>query len=315
MRHFDRDAIAAVLPPAALIETLREAFRREVHAPPRKHHALNGSRDRTLLLMPAWDSSHAFGVKLVSVYSQNTARGLPAVNACYVLFDGDDGSVRAVMDGTELTLRRTGAASALASSYLSRPDSRRLLMVGTGALAPHLIRSHCCVRPIDSIRIWGRSPGRARDTAQQLAGLAHHVEATDDLRSAVQWSDIISCATLATDPLILGEWLLPGQHLDLVGSFTAAMREADTQALQRAKVFVDMRANAIGDAGEIIQAFESGSLRPADILGDLPELTRGTHAGRSSPHDITLFKSVGHALEDLAAAQLVMASEPGMIRA
>ena len=315
MRHFDRAAVAAALPPQALIDTLRQAFRREVHAPPREHHALNGTQDRTLLLMPAWDSSQAFGVKLVSIYSHNAARGLPAVNACYVLFDGDDGSVRAVMDGTELTLRRTGAASALASSYLSRPESRRLLMVGTGALAPHLARSHCCVRPIDSIRIWGRSPDRARDTALELAGLAHHVEATDDLRSAVQWADIISCATLASDPLIRGDWLLPGQHVDLVGSFTADMHEADTQALQRAKVFVDMRANAMADAGEIIQALKSGALRPADILGDLPELTRGTHAGRASPHDITLFKSVGHALEDLAAAQLVMAPEPGMIRA
>lgn len=315
MRQFDRAAIAAALPPAALIHALREAFRRDVYAPPREHHALNGSKDRTLLLMSAWDSSHAFGVKLVSVYSQNAARGLPAVNACYVLFDGDDGSVSAVMDGTELTLRRTGAASALASSYLSRPESRRLLIVGTGALAPHLVRSHCCVRRFDSIRIWGRSLARARDVAQQLAGLADSVEVTDDLRSAVQSADIISCATLATDPLILGEWLLPGQHLDLVGSFNAAMREADTQALQRAKVFVDMRANAMADAGEIIQALDTGTLRPVDILADLPELTRGMHAGRSSPHDITLFKSVGHALEDLAAAQLVMASEAGMIRA
>jgi ornithine cyclodeaminase len=219
------------------------------------------------------------------------------------------------MDGTELTLRRTGAASALASSYLSRTDSRRLLIVGTGALAPHLARSHCRVRPIDSIRIWGRSSDRARSLAQELAGSAHRVEATDDLRSAVQWADIISCATLATAPLILGEWLVPGQHLDLVGSFKAGMREADTHALQRAKIFVDMRANAMADAGEIIQALESGALRPADILADLPDLTRGTHGGRSSHHDITLFKSVGHALEDLAAAQLVMAQEPGMIRA
>ncbi len=315
MRHFDRAAVAAALPPEALIETLREAFRHEVHAPPRERHALNTSEDRSLLLMPAWDSTHAFGVKLVSVYSQNAARGLPAVNACYVLFDGDDGSVRAVLDGTELTLRRTGAASALASSYLSRPDSRRLLMVGTGALAPHLVRSHCSVRPIDSIRIWGRSPVRARDAVRELGGIADRIEATDDLRSAVQWADIISCATLATDPLVLGDWLLPGQHLDLVGSFTTGMREADAHALQRAKVFVDMRANAMADAGELIQALESGILRPSDILADLPELTRGTHAGRSSTLDITLFKSVGHALEDLAAAQLVMASEPGMIRA
>lgn len=315
MKQFDRAAVAAALPPEALIEALREAFGREVHAPPREHHALNGSTDRALLLMPAWDSTHAFGVKLVSFYANNTARGLPAVNACYVLFDGDDGSVRAVMDGTELTLRRTGAASALASRYLSRPDSRRLLMVGTGALAPHLVRSHCSMRRIESIRIWGRSPARARAAAQELAGLAPQIEITDDLRSSVQWADIISCATMATDPLIRGEWLLPGQHLDLVGSFTKDMREADTQALQRAHVFVDMRANALADAGEIIQAIESGMLRSSDILADLPELTRGTHAGRRSPQDITVFKSVGHALEDLAAAQLVMASEPGMIRA
>ena len=292
-----------------LIDTLREAFRREAQTPPRERHSINGSPDRTLLLMPAWDSSNALGVKLVSVFSHNTSRGLPAVNACYVLFDGDDGTVRAVLDGTELTLRRTGAASALASSYLSRPDSRRLLMVGTGALAPHLIRSHCSARSIDSIRIWGRSPDRARTLARDLAGVAPSIEATDDLRSAVQWADIISCATLATEPLIHGEWLLPGQHVDLVGAFTADMREADTAAIRRAKVFVDIRASAMAESGEIIQALASGDLRPADILADLPDLTRGTHAGRRSPEDITLFKSVGHALEDLAAAQRVLETD------
>ncbi len=307
MKYFDQAAVAAALPPGKLIEALREAFRSDTQAPPRAHHALNGSEARTLLLMPAWDSSHRFGVKLVSVFADNPARGLPAVNACYVLFDGEDGSVCAVLDGNELTLRRTGAASALASGYLSRPDSSKLLMVGCGALAPHLIRSHCYIRPIDSVRIWGRSIDRARDLVHDLAGLGPRIEATDDLRSAAQWADIISCATLATEPLIQGDWLHAGQHLELVGSFKAGMREADAAALQRSDVFVDMRASAMADAGEILHALNAGSLLPADIRGDLRDLARGKHAGRGSAQSITLFKSVGHALEDLAAAQLVVA--------
>jgi len=306
MKHYDAAAVAAALDDAALIEALRTAFQRETLAPPRQHHVLDQAHTQTLLMMPAWDGIDAIGVKLVTVFADNPARGLAAVNALYVLFDAHTGAVRATLDGTELTLRRTAAASALASQLLSRPDSQRLLMVGTGALAPHLIRAHCRVRPIRSVAIWGRNAAHAQRLVRQLQGLAPELHAVVDLREAVAQADIISCATLAQEPLIRGEWLVPGQHVDLVGAFNERMREADDAVLARAQVFVDTHDGARADAGEVIHALASGAISPAQLLADLHELSRGRHPGRRDATQITLFKSVGHALEDLAAAQLVL---------
>lgn len=305
--HYDAAAVAAALDTPRLIEALRTAFARESHAPAREQHRLDAAGARVLLTMPAWNSD-AVGVKLVTVYQDNPARGLAAVSACYVLFDAGSGAVRATLDGKELTLRRTSAASALASQYLSRADSRRLLMVGTGALAPHLIRSHASVRPIDAVRIWGRTPEHAQALARQLHGGVCQVEATRDLAGAVAWADIISCATLATSPLVLGEWLRPGQHLDLVGAFTQHMREADDEAVRRAELFVDTREGALTESGEVIQALARGIITSKHVRADLHDLVRGHHAGRTDPSAITLFKSVGHALEDLAAAHMVIQS-------
>ncbi len=303
--HHDAAAVAAALDSHRLIEALRTAFARESAAPPRAQHRLDAAGARILLTMPAWNRD-AIGVKLVTVFPENPARGLAAVSACYVLFDAGNGTVRATLDGKELTLRRTAAASALASQYLSRTDSGRLLMVGTGDLAPHLIQSHASVRPIGQVRIWGRTAEHARALAQRLGGGAWQVEATTDLAGAVAWADIISCATLATSPLVPGAWLRAGQHLDLVGAFTPHMREADDEAVRRAEVFVDTREGALAESGELIQAIDRGSITREHIRADLHELARGLHAGRQDPAAITLFKSVGHALEDLAAAQLVV---------
>jgi alanine dehydrogenase len=316
MLYFDDRRVAAALERGPLIEALQDAFRRGVVAPARASHALT-QPEASLLLMPAWDSSASFGVKLVTVFPQNQAAGLPAVNACYVVFDSRTGAVRAIMDGHELTLRRTAAASALASRLLSRADSARLLMVGTGSLAPHLIESHCLVRPIESVLVWGRTPAHARRIAgdmserlPQALRRAVRVETAVDLREAAAWADIISCATLAGEPLIHGVWLRPGQHLDLVGSYKPGMREADTNALLRADVFVDVRASATVEAGEIVAGLRGGHFGPEHILADLHDLTRHRHGGRSSDTAITLFKSVGHAIEDLAAAQLVLPPSP-----
>jgi ornithine cyclodeaminase len=207
----------------------------------------------------------------------------------------------------ELTLRRTGASSALASKYLSRADAAVLLMVGTGRLAPHLVAAHAAVRDFDEVMIWGRRPGAAAELAARLAPASFALTATDDLEEAVSRADIICCATLATEPLIRGKWLLPGQHLDLVGAFRPDMSEADVDAIMRAQVYVDTLAGATTEAGEIVQAMQSGLLDRRDIVGDLYSLARGTCPGRKSDDAITLFKSVGNALEDLAAAELAMA--------
>ena len=306
MRILSAADVEAALDWDSLIERLRQAFRRGAEVPVRHHHEIAnpGGPEGTLLLMPAWQSGRHIGVKVVTIFPDNGEQGLPSVMAAYLLLDGKTGSPIALIDGPTLTLKRTAAASALASGYLSRPDCERLLMVGTGALAPYLVSAHAAVRPICNVLIWGRAPDKAAKLAKRLDRADFRVAATEDLEAAAQGADIISCATLSRDPLVRGDWLRPGQHLDLVGAFRPDMRESDDQAIRRARVFVDTRDGATKDAGDIVQPIESGVLDPADVAGDLFDLTRGARAGRRYYDQITLFKSVGTALEDLAAAEL-----------
>ncbi len=305
--HLDRAEIAARLARHTLVDRLERAFAADCVTPIRQRHDLGGATaGKTLLLMPGWRANGAIGVKLVTVFADNVIRSLPAVHACYVLFDGNTGAPLAMLDGNELTLRRTGAASALAAKYLARPDAERLLMVGTGELAPHVILSHAEVRPIKAVRIWGRRSERAREVADAVSGHDFSVDVCNDLEAGVAWADIISCATLSQTPLIEGRWLRPGQHLDLIGAFRPNMREADDVALTRAALYVDTRAGALVEAGEFVQTLAAGLIEPSDIKGELSELVRGLVPGRSDPDAITLFKSVGTAIEDLAAAELAV---------
>ena len=312
MLYLDAEALAARLSPGSLIDALDRAFRADVHMPARQSYAVGDQRNpaAALFVMPAWKINAAIGVKLVTVFPNNSSRGEPAVHATYTLFNAATGAPRAILDGTELTLRRTAAASALAARYLAHPDAARLLMVGTGSLAPHVIESHAAVRPIRRVRVWGRRPERANAVAKSLAGKPYEIEAIDDLQSAVAWADIVSCATLAAEPLLRGAWLRPGQHLDLIGSFTPHMREADDDALVRAAIYVDTRAGALAESGELVHALAAGRISTADIRGELSELARGSVDGRREHGEITLFKSVGCALEDLAAAELAVSVRP-----
>lgn len=317
MLHLDRAAVAARLDRHALLERLRRAFASDCTTPVRQSYAVGGDgAGKTLLLMPAWRADGSLGVKLVTVVADNAVRSLPAVHACYLLFDANTGMPRALLDGTELTLRRTGAASALAATYLARSDATRLLMVGTGALATHVVLSHAGIRPISAVRIWGRRVEKAREVVAALKAIVGHgfsVELCDDLESGVAWADIVSCATLSSKPLIEGRWLRPGQHLDLIGAFRPDMREADDVALTRADLYVDTRAGALAEAGEFVQGFAAGVITPEQVRGELSELVRGIVPGRIDNTAITLFKSVGTAIEDLAAAELAV-ENPGNVQ-
>ena len=310
MLYLDAKSLAARLSPKSLIDALDRAFRSDVQMPARQRYAVGDQENAaaTLFIMPAWQTNASIGVKLVTIFPKNSTCGKPAVHATYTLFDAVTGAPRAMLDGTELTLRRTAAASALAARYLALPEASRLLMVGTGSLAPHVIENHAAVRPIRSVRIWGRRPERANAVAKSLAGKHYEIDAVEDLQSAVAWADIVSCATLAAAPLVRGAWLRPGQHLDLIGSFTPQMREADDEAMVRAAIYVDTRAGALADSGELVQALAAGLISTADIRGELSELARGSVSGRRDPGEITLFKSVGCALEDLAAAELAVSA-------
>ena len=308
MRFVGADEIDAALTFPTLIAALREAFRGDTVTPTRHHHAIaRPGGDSTLLLMPAWSGSSGgyAGVKVVSVVPGNSARGKPSVLGTFLLLDGDSGEPLALLDGDALTTWRTAAASALAASCLAAPDARRMVMVGAGALAPRLIAAHAAVRPIAEVTIWNRSAGRADRLAAALDAPDRAVRATTDLAGAVAEAHIVSAATMSRSPLIAGAWLRPGTHLDLVGAFNPRMRETDDEAVRRARVYVDTRAGALKEAGDIVQAIAADALTEDDIAGDLFDLCRGTVPGRRNADEITLFKSVGTAIEDLAAAVLV----------
>lgn len=307
MHSIDAAAVHAALPYDRLIPHLRDAFRAGGEVPLRSRFhidGVDGSVGGTLLLMPAWQPGRHIGIKTVSVFPDNAKLGLGSVAATYLLLDARTGEPKAVIDGEAITLRRTGCASALAASYLARRDAQHLLMVGAGSLAPHLIRAHCAVRHYTKIEIWNRNRARAEQTAASLRDLG--VVVVDDLESAVRAADTISCATLSRDPLVRGDWLKAGAHLDLVGAFTPEMHETDATALQRSSVYVDNRAGALKEPGDLVTPMAAGQFKAEDVRGDLFDLCRADTLARKGDTEITLFKSVGLALEDLAAAELVV---------
>ena len=302
---FTLEETKAALPFPALIEALRTRFKTDVHVPLRHQHRISveGEPDATLLLMPVWDADGFGGVKLVNVHPGNNVRSLPAISASYVLFDTRTGAHLAILDGGELTARRTSAASALAADYLARKDAKTLLLVGGGRVARNSAYAFSAVRPIEEILVWNRHLEGAKRLCNSLRDSGLNAVAAPDIDAAIQVADVISCATLSTDPLIDGVRLRPGQHLDLIGGFTPQMREADDEAVKRSRVFIDTDA-AFSEAGDITQPIEAGVLSRDDVEGDLFALCRGAHPGRTRDNDITLFKSVGTGLEDLAAAAL-----------
>lgn len=315
MKLYSAEEVARRLPYPALIECLRRAFAENVAAPLRSSYeiAAPSGASATYMLMPAWRPGEAIATKLLTILPQNAARGLPTIHALIVLFDGDSGAPIAVLDGTEVTRRRTAAASALAASYLARERSERLLVVGTGPQAFHQALAHAAVRPIRRIEVWGRSAEKASALAAalQTALGSCSVQAVAELEPAVTEADVISCATSATEALIRGGWLRPGAFLDLVGNHRPQNRECDDEAVRRSRVYVDTRAGALAEAGELLIPLRAGILHESDIQGDLAGLCRGEVCGRGSDTELTLFKSVGAALEDLAAAQLVASGSAG----
>lgn len=306
MQFFTSEQVHRSLSLGALADAIAAMLRSDPVAPLRHAHAMSATD--TLLLMPAWSDGEqgALGVKLVTVMPGNRERDLATVNAIYVLFDRAGGEPRAVIDGEALTLCRTAAASLLAARHLARADAENVLIVGTGRLAPYMARAHCHERKVTRLRVWGRNGVGAQTLAQMLRDEGLPAQAVDDLEQAVREADIVSCATTATAPVVHGAWLSAGCHLDLVGGFRRSMREADDAAVARSRVYVDTYAGALAEAADITEPLERGVIARGDVLGELAELVRGYVPGRTSPSDITLFKSVGTAVEDLAAAQLLL---------
>jgi alanine dehydrogenase len=306
MLLIDAAKTAAALPYAALVDAIDAAFKGGCTVPVRAHHnvPVADGQDSTVLLMPAWSDDGFVSVKTVIVAPENAAKGLPAVQATVQLFDRDTGVPLALIDGPELTARRTAAASALAARYLAPEGAEKLLMIGTGVLAQHLPMAHASVRPIKQVKIWGRDPEKAAALAQTFTAQGLSAEPAGNLADAVAWADVISTATLSKTPILQGAWLRPGQHIDLVGAFRPDMREADDAVLGRARIFCDTRAGAMKEAGDLCDPLARGIITEADMEADLFDLAEGRVTMQRGADDITLFKSAGTAIEDLAAAML-----------
>ena len=305
MKHFDEHRTRSALHFPRLVPALRDAFAGEAKVPPRHAHAIEAGADRgTVLIMPAWSEAGYLGIKTINIFPGNSARGLPGLHATYVLYDAHTGVPLAMMDGNEITAHRTAAASALGASFLARQDARTLLVLGTGRVARLLPAAHASVRAIDEIQVWNHRPEGAQALAAQWRSEGWNAQAATDLEAAVRGADIVSCATLATSPLVKGEWLAPGSHLDLIGSFTPQMREADPACFANSRTFVDTE-EALLKAGDLLDAIAAGTLSRDAVQATLADLCRGRHAGRANGAERTVFKAVGSALEDLAAAILV----------
>ncbi|WP_452222271.1 bifunctional Delta(1)-pyrroline-2-carboxylate/Delta(1)-piperideine-2-carboxylate reductase [Lacinutrix salivirga] len=289
-----------------LIQELKQSFSNQgIIVPMRHHHDFPNpavKKDSTLLLMPAWNTNENAGVKIVTVSPENGQFNLPSIQGVYIYIDAVKGNIKAILEAKSLTAKRTAAASALASSYLSKPDSKSLLMLGTGALSTNLIQAHASVRPIKTVYIWGRNFEKAQAIASKLKNDKFTIQAIPTIEEKISDVDIISSATLSKNPLVLGKYLKNGQHVDLVGAYKVDMREADDETITKASVFVDTFQGGLKESGDIVIPLQNKTLKKEDIKADLFQLTSNEKQGRQNNNEITVFKSVGHALEDLAAA-------------
>ena len=306
MKLIDNETINAALRHEDLIQQLNDVFQSEFVMPLRHHHFYKNAekQENTLILMPVWNEQY-LGVKQVIVAPNNHTKDLPAIHAVYTLYDAVTGEPLAQMDAAGLTARRTACTSALAASFLARKEARRLLVVGSGKVAQHLVQAHSAVRDYQTIQVWARTAEKGKALMDELNQQSYPVEQVFDLEEAVRQADVVSCATLSEQPIIKGEWLKAGTHLDLIGSHTPKTREADDEAIRRSHIYVDSREGALHETGELAIPIAQGILDPESVQGDIVELCKGERQGRKSETEITLFKSAGLAIEDLAAALLV----------
>lgn len=307
----DTDQTRAALSFETAIPALREAFVEGAIVPARHvHYIESGNAHGTTLIMPAWNARGYFGVKVINIYPENTTLGLPGLHATYNLYSARTGVPLAQVDGDVVTAFRTAGAAALGASYLARADARVLLIVGSGRIAGLVAQAMSTVRPIKRVLVWNVRVAGAERLAANLRALGIDAQAVADLETGVRQADIVSCSTLSTVPLVKGAWLRPGTHLDLIGSFKPDMIETDTDCFDGTTVYVDTD-EAPTKAGDLLAAFGAGVLSREQIRGTLEDLTKGQAPGRVNEQEVTVFKAVGSALEDLTLAALVYEAQVG----
>lgn len=302
MKHVDAASVHHLLDYAGLVDALDAAHARD--AMPQAHsHVFDdpGTADNFVSLI-AWESRRSIAVKLVGVFPANTSlpEPQPSVQGLVALFSGETGAALLTCDGAALTFRKTAADSALGARYLARKDARVLLVAGAGGLAPHVIEAHRAVRPtIERVLIWNRNPARAQALKAALYADEPQVAVADDLDEALPEADVISCVTMATEPLVKGALLKRGAHVDLIGAYTPAMREADDDVVRRAgRMFVDTR-NGCEGSGDVADPLARGLITRDQIEADLFDFATGRHDGRHSEDEITVYKNVGGGHLDL----------------
>jgi len=311
MRYLGPQEVADRLPYGDLVESLRQIYQADGMAAKRDLidlKELGNAEGTCMALMPAWGPGHDLTTKIFTIFPDNRDKGLPTIYATVLVFDSSNGALKAIVDGTELTRRRTACMSALAADYLARQDSSRLLVCGAGALAPHAALAHATVRPIECIEVWARREEAAKAVVKCLQEQRGDLEirVATDLAESCRQADIVSSQTSSPSPIVFGDWIAPGTHLDFVGNHDPNMRECDDEVARLSKIYVDVMETAMREAGDILIPLKSGVITKEQIIGDLSDLTRGTVSSRTGAEEITLFKSTGSALADMAAAELAV---------
>ena len=301
MLHIDSESVHSHVEYGDFIPFLKSFLSKEINNPERAHFTIpvEGRNDATLLTMPSWKTDEYIGVKVVNVFPDNTDS--PTINGAYLLMSGKNGEMLATLDGLALTVKRTAAISGLASSLISTHPVTRMLMIGTGNLSVELIRAHCSVKNIEQVMIWGRDLVKAEFKTEKCKSLGINAIAAASLDEALERADLISCATLSSEPLVAGARLSHGCHIDLVGSFKPRMREADDHCIANSEIYVDTM-KALTESGDLHIPISSGTISAKDILADLPTLCRNGKTDDSTDKAFTCFKSVGFAAADLACA-------------
>ena len=258
-------------------------------------------------VMPGYlDDPRALGAKVLTVYPDNTKRGLASHVGLVALFDTETGVPLAIMDAAQITAIRTAAASAVATRALARKGASSLAILGSGEQAATHLEAICAVRKLQKVRLWGRSKDKARSLAEEAgARLSLTIEVADTAQEAVKGAEIVCTVTGSHEPVLLGEWLSPGAHVNLVGSSRLSSREADDAVVSRSRFIVDSRVSARAEAGELKHAIDAGRVNENHVLGEIGEVLNGGVVGRKSEDDITVYKSLGIAVQDLAAAHVV----------
>ncbi|HEY6218474.1 MAG TPA: ornithine cyclodeaminase family protein [Gemmatimonadaceae bacterium] len=257
-------------------------------------------------VMPAYvGTPESMGAKVITVFNDNHGTELDSHQGAVLLFDAKNGSLSAVLDATAITAIRTAAVSALATKYLAREKADDLAILGSGVQARSHLDAIPCVRPIKRVRIWSRTPKHARALADEYRSRFAEVTVHDDAESAVRGAAIVCTVTSSNNPVLRGKWLSPGSHVNAVGVSQPRAREIDTEVVTRASLFVDRRESALKEPGDILQPLSAGAITPDHIKAEIGEVVAGTKPGRRSDDEITLFKSLGLAVEDIAAAQFV----------